>query len=90
MNSADDIPALAGRCVSNGRLNIFFAIAEPDTTNPSIVDDLATIDPTSNTMGLTWTAPGDDGDVGTANSYEVRYSASVIDEMKSSGRSAVP
>jgi hypothetical protein len=80
MNSADDIPALAGRCVSNGRLNIFFAIAEPDTTNPGMVDDLATIDPTSNTMGLTWTAPGDDGDTGTANSYEVRYSTGVIDE----------
>ena len=79
MNSADDIPALAGKCVSNGRLNIFFAIAEPDTTNPSMVDDLATIDPTSNTMGLTWTAPGDDGNVGTANSYEVRFSTSVID-----------
>ena len=29
-----------------------------------MVNDLATIDPTSNTIGLTWTATGDDGDVG--------------------------
>ncbi len=79
LSSVDHIPAMAGKCVSNGRLNIFFAIAEPDTTNPGMIDDLATIDPTSNTMGLTWTATGDDGEVGTANSYEVRYSTSVID-----------
>jgi len=80
MNSAVDIPALAGKCVSNGRLNIFFAIAEPDTTNPGMINDLAPIDPTSNTIGLTWTAPGDDGNVGRANSYEVRYSTSTITE----------
>jgi len=79
LNSVDHIPAMAGKCVSNGRLNIFFAIAEPDTTNPGMIDDLSTIDPTSNTMGLTWTATGDDGEVGTANSYEVRYSTSAID-----------
>ncbi|MBZ5637382.1 MAG: choice-of-anchor D domain-containing protein [Acidobacteriia bacterium] len=31
-------------------------------------------------MGLTWTATGDDGNVGTASYYEVRYSASAISE----------
>jgi hypothetical protein len=79
LSSVDHIPAMAGKCVSNGRLNIFFAIAEPDTTPPGMIDDLATTDPSSNTVGLTWTATGDDGAVGTANSYEVRYSTSVID-----------
>jgi len=79
LSSVDHIPAMAGKCVSNGRLNIFFAIAEPDTTPPGMIDNLATTDPSSNTMGLTWTATGDDGAVGTANSYEVRYSTVVID-----------
>ncbi len=34
--------------------------------------------PTSIT--LTWTAPGDDGDVGTASQYDLRYSTSLITE----------
>ena len=74
----DHIPAMAGKCVSNGRLNAFFAIAEPDTVPPGMINDLATTDPGSNTMGLTWTATGDDGLVGTATYYEVRYSTSTI------------
>ncbi|HEX6853534.1 MAG TPA: S8 family serine peptidase [Candidatus Polarisedimenticolaceae bacterium] len=80
MSSVDHIPAMAGKCVSNGRLNIFFAIAEPDTTAPGMIDDLQTTDPSSNTIGLTWTATGDDGGVGTANAYEIRYSMAPIDE----------
>ncbi|RCV63253.1 PKD repeat-containing protein [Methanophagales archaeon] len=45
----------------------------PDTTPPSAVTDLATIDPTSNSIKLTWTAPGDDGNTGTATTYDIRY-----------------
>lgn len=81
LDATDPIPALAGRCVSGGRLNAFFAIAEPDIDPPGMIDDLATIDPGSNTMGLTWTSTGDDAGVGTATYYEVRYSTSPIDEM---------
>jgi len=77
---AEDIPSLAGKCVSNGRLNAFFTIAEPDIVPPGAVADLATVDPGSNTMGLVWTATGDDGVVGTANFYEIRYSPAPIDE----------
>ena len=34
--------------------------------------------PYATAVKLTWTAPGDDGTVGTATSYDVRYSTGVI------------
>ncbi|MEA2030879.1 MAG: fibronectin type III domain-containing protein [candidate division Zixibacteria bacterium] len=34
----------------------------------------------SNSITLTWTAPGDDGDIGTASQYDIRYSTSTIDD----------
>ena len=34
----------------------------------------------SNSATLTWTAPGDDGSTGTATSYDIRYSTSVIND----------
>lgn len=44
-----------------------------DTTPPAAVNNLATSNPTSNSITLTWTAPGDDGSTGTAASYDIRY-----------------
>jgi len=52
----------------------------PDTTPPSAVNDLATSNPTSNSIELTWTAPGDEGNSGTASQYDIRYSTSEITE----------
>jgi len=49
-----------------------------DTTPPAAITDLATSSPTSNLITLTWTAPGDDGNSGTATSYDIRYSTSMI------------
>lgn len=46
---------------------------EEDTTQPGAVVDLETGATTSSTVALTWTAPGDDGDIGTATEYDVRY-----------------
>ena len=54
--------------------------ALPDTTPPEAVMDLATSNPTDTQITLTWTAPGDDGDVGTASQYDIRYSTSPINE----------
>jgi len=42
-----------------------------------------------NSIDLTWTAPGDDGDVGTAAQYELRYSTSVITEANWSAATLV-
>jgi subtilisin family serine protease len=79
LHSVDPLPSLAGVTVSGGRLNVFRAIAEPDSTPPAGIEDLATGTPTSNTMRLTWTATGDDGETGKAASYDLRYSTAPID-----------
>jgi hypothetical protein len=49
-----------------------------DTTPPATIMNLATSNPTSNSITLSWTAPGDDGNNGTATSYDIRYSTSPI------------
>ena len=50
----------------------------PDTTPPATVNNLAVSQASSNSVTLTWTAPGDDSDVGTASQYDIRYSTSPI------------
>jgi hypothetical protein len=49
-----------------------------DTTPPAAVTNLAAGTPTTSSLTLTWTAPGDDGSTGTATSYDIRYSTSTI------------
>lgn len=52
----------------------------PDTVPPAKITDLIASNITSTSVGLTWTAPGDDGNVGTATSYDIRYSTKKIDD----------
>ncbi|HKB07987.1 MAG TPA: S8 family serine peptidase, partial [Candidatus Polarisedimenticolia bacterium] len=80
LDGADRIPALAGITVSGGRLNAFLPIAEPDTVPPGAIADLYAVDPASNSIALTWTATGDDGNVGTAAFYDLRYATTPIDD----------
>jgi WD40-like Beta Propeller Repeat len=47
----------------------------PDTIPPSAITDLA-VRSTDQVFTLAWTAPGDDGDLGHAAHYDVRYAAS--------------
>ncbi|MBM3242075.1 T9SS type A sorting domain-containing protein [Candidatus Poribacteria bacterium] len=51
-----------------------------DTTPPAAVTNLTTSSPTANSITLTWTAPGDDGNVGQATTYDIRYSMAEITE----------
>jgi len=51
-----------------------------DTTPPAAVTDLALSNPTTSSIDLTWTSPGDDGNTGTAQSYDIRYSTALITE----------
>ncbi len=51
----------------------------PDTIPPSAIDDLLAA-PTDLEINLSWTAPGDDGNEGTAFSYEIRKSTEEITE----------
>src|SRR5262245_22834548 len=83
LNGVDHKPQLAGKCLTGGRLNAFLTIAEPDETPPGQVTDLSVTNPGSNTLDLHWTATGDDGAVGRASSYEIRYSTSPITDLPS-------
>jgi len=51
-----------------------------DTTPPANVTNLAVSETTANSINLTWTAPGDDENTGTASQYDIRYSTSLITE----------
>ena len=54
---------------------------EEDTTPPATITDLtATTGADFGEVDLTWTAPGDDGDIGTASQYIIKYSTSAITE----------
>jgi hypothetical protein len=52
----------------------------PDVTPPAAITDLAASNIEPNMLTLNWTAPGDDGNSGTAVAYDVRYSTSEITE----------
>ncbi|HEU4930159.1 MAG TPA: choice-of-anchor D domain-containing protein, partial [Candidatus Krumholzibacteria bacterium] len=79
MESVDVIPALQGRTVTGGRLNVFNILNGLDDIAPNAVADLAVDATGSNHAILSWTASGDDADQGTASSYDLRYSTSPID-----------
>ncbi|MBI5005154.1 MAG: fibronectin type III domain-containing protein [Candidatus Lloydbacteria bacterium] len=52
--------------------------ATPDTTAPAAVSDLAVSSPTASSLTVSWTAPGDDNNTGTATAYDLRYSTAAI------------
>ncbi len=51
-----------------------------DITPPDAILDLTTGNPSPNSIFVSWTAPGDDADLGTATSYDLRYSTSPIND----------
>src|SRR2546427_552885 len=71
---------LAPFVTSGGRLNAFRPIATRDGIPPGPIVDLAAGPATSNSVVLRWTATGDDGAIGRALTYDVRYSTSAITE----------
>lgn len=54
---------------------------EEDTTPPGPITDFTVAEVSSNSITLTWQAPGDDGFQGTAAQYEVRYSTAPIQSL---------
>jgi hypothetical protein len=74
MKSRDEVPNVSA--ISN----VVSAHTPADVVPPATVTDLAAINPGNNNVTLTWTAPGDDGTVGTAAAYDIRYSTSAITE----------
>ncbi|MCK4606898.1 MAG: fibronectin type III domain-containing protein [candidate division Zixibacteria bacterium] len=51
-----------------------------DITPPAAISNLAASNPTTSSITLHWTAPGDDGYSGTASAYDIRYFTSPITE----------
>lgn len=59
--------------------NIAVAALLNDTTAPSVVTDLQA-EAIDTSVMLSWTAPGDDNDIGTAAYYDIRMSSEEINE----------
>ncbi len=79
MAAVDVIPALQGRTVTGGRLNVHTVMSNLDDIAPDPINDVSVQSTGSTTALLAWTASGDDGGTGTARSYDLRYSTSPID-----------
>ncbi|RJQ46401.1 MAG: hypothetical protein C4534_02955 [Gaiellales bacterium] len=52
-----------------------------DLNPPAAVSDLSLVSASSDTVTISFTAPGDDGNAGSAQYYDVRYSETPITEM---------
>lgn len=82
LQTVDKKPQFARKWVSEGRLNCYRALAglAEDTTPPGYppfvggITDLQVTEVTRNSVTLTWTAIGDDGYLGRAAGYDIRYS----------------
>ena len=73
IKTSDEIPNESG-------LSNIASTTTANETAPADITDLAAIiaSTTVNSITLTWTAPGDDADVGTAALYDIRYATSTI------------
>ncbi|WP_135556907.1 alpha/beta fold hydrolase [Paenibacillus cymbidii] len=85
MKTSDEVPNVSA--LSN--VASAATTATPDTTAPAAVANLAAGSPTSSSVTLTWTAPGDDGAAGTAASYDIRYSSATITDANWAGATPV-
>lgn len=56
--------------------NVVVFTTDPETDPPSDIVNLVSIGSTSTSVTLNWTAPGDDGTVGSATTYDLRYATS--------------
>lgn len=77
MATSDPIPQLINRCVSQGRLNAFRAVADPDNIPPAPIRDLHLARVGASSVTLAWTATGDDGISGLASRYRLVYGSPV-------------
>jgi len=68
--------------IDNYTISFSTALIQPeiDTIVPSSINSLTTSDITQNSVKLSWIAPGDDGNIGTAQSYDIRYYTASITE----------
>ncbi len=81
MGSADLTVQMTQKTVSGGRLNVFAAL-ENDSIAPAKVQNVATKGLSPSEIEISWDPTGDDGLVGTAKSYEVRFSPTPLDSLQ--------
>ncbi|HEX6791868.1 MAG TPA: DNRLRE domain-containing protein [Candidatus Krumholzibacteria bacterium] len=62
----------------------------PDATPPGRVTDLHVKSATTNVITLRWTTPGDNGNQGTARTYQVRWSPAFINEGNFGSATPIP
>ena len=65
-------------------------VSAGDITSPSAVTDLRVESIAGSVVNLAWTAPGDDGDAGTASEYDIRYFNDPITESNWAAGTQVP
>ena len=81
MDQGDIRSSLLNRTVSGRRLNAYRSIPQAESIPPAAVTNLAAIDTSAMTVLLRWSATGDDGGMGRASRYELRYSTSPLNEL---------
>lgn len=70
--------------------NVAWGITKQETTPPSPITDLVVTEVSTGQYLLTWTASGDDGVLGTASKYDIRFSTNgVITENTWAGATRV-
>lgn len=72
IRAADEVPNWSGYS------NVAVKSTTGDATAPAAITNLTITGSTGTSLALRWTAPGDDGNTGTASSYDIRYSTSAI------------
>lgn len=76
--AVDRSPDLQGKLISGGHLNAAKAV-ERDLNPPGTLSDLRAEEVTPFHVPLRWRATGDDGEVGQASAYELRFSSLPIE-----------
>lgn len=77
--SGDVLPSLQSRTTTGRRLNVYRSILsaqENDTTAPDPASNFRIASQTGRNLTLAWTAPGDDGNAGTASDYDFFFTNS--------------
>ncbi|MBW1809106.1 MAG: fibronectin type III domain-containing protein, partial [Deltaproteobacteria bacterium] len=73
IKTADEVPNWSE--ISNPETGV---TSSDDTTAPAAITPLSAVVTTETSVTLSWDSPGDDGTIGTAAAYDVRYSTALI------------
>lgn len=90
LSAVDTIPSMTGKVWSNGRLNAYRTLLRGDGTAPSAATGLMAEITSGTSLRLRWNAPGDDGQAGTASSYDLRVSGAPLDSANFADATALP